>query len=435
MKSAKISDVHGRRVWDSRGRPTVEVEVHCGTSTGRAIAPAGASTGSAEAVELRDGGTAFGGRDVRRAVANVDGTIAAALIGADVTDQRDVDARLVALDNSPTLASIGANAVVATSMACAHAAAAVNQMPLWQYLLGSSSGSGGGSSGGPTTMPLPEIQIFGGGAHAGRRIDIQDLMVMSPGASSFAEALDWTAEIYAAAGTLVDRSGVADEGGWWPAFDTNEQAIETVVRAIELAGFKPGVDVVVSLDVAASELWHEGHYRLGLEGRDLTSEEMCAMVVRWTTNYPIASVEDPLGEDDLDGLRAFTAAVGDRVQVVGDDVYVTNAARVAELTGVANALLVKPNQAGTLSRAAAALAASRAANCGAIVSARSGESEDVTIVHLAVGWQVAQLKVGSITRGERTAKWNEALRIEDLLGADARFAGWAPLPSTTGGHR
>lgn len=417
-----ITDVRGRRVWDSRGHPTVEVEVHAGEGVvGRSIAPAGASTGSGEAVERRDGGTRLGGLDVQAAVANVNGPIRAALVGLAEKDQRGIDQRLDELDGTGTFASLGGNAAVATSMACAHAAASARGLPLWRHL-----------DPGATVLPVPEIQIFGGGAHAARRIDIQDLMVVVPSAASFAEALEATAEVYGAAGPLMaaraGRLGVADEGGWWPAFATNEEAIEVLVEAIGAAGYVPGQDVLISLDVAASELRAGDRYRLGAEGRELDSDAMAELVLSWCERYPIASVEDPLAEDDYEGLRAFTRAVEGRVQVVGDDVYVTDAARVAGLDGVATALLVKPNQAGTLTRAWDALTAARAGGLGTIVSARSGESEDVTIVHLAVGWGVGQLKVGSITRGERTAKWNEALRIEESLGDRARFAGWEPLP-------
>lgn len=415
-----ITEVHGRRVWDSRGRPTVEAEVRCGPLHGRSIAPAGASTGSGEAVELRDGGEAFGGRDVRAAVANVNTVIAERLVGLDVEDQPALDAALEALDASPALATIGANAVVATSLACAHAAAAVRNVPLWAALRAAADGD--------VTIPLPEIQIFGGGAHAGRRIDIQDLMVMAPGAASFTEALDWTAEIYRAAGAQrASPGGVADEGGWWPEFTSNEAAIESLAKAVDAAGFALGRDVVLSLDIAATELWDGAGYRLALEDRRISTDEMIATVLRWCEAYSIASVEDPLDEHDIDGMRAFTAAAGDRIQVVGDDLFVTNAERVTALAGTATAVLVKVNQAGTVSRARHALEAARQTGIGAIVSARSGESEDTSIVHLAVGWGVEQLKVGSITRGERTAKWNELLRIDEHLGPLAQFAGWGPL--------
>jgi enolase len=425
--TAVITSVRGRRVWDSRGRPTVEAEVVCGQHIGRAIAPAGASTGSAEAVERRDGGAAFGGYDVRAALANIDGTIAEALTGHDSADQRALDAVIAALGASDNFASIGGNAATAVSMACAHAAASVGGVPLWEQLLRT---AGRPSDHDRVVVPLPEIQIFGGGAHAGGRIDIQDLMVMAPGASSFAEALDWTAEIYRTAGGLMPvAAGVADEGGWWPSFDTNEHAIETLARSVEHAGFSLGRDVVLSLDIAASELWHDGRYRLALDGSTLDTDAMSELVARWCADYCVASVEDPLGEHDVAGMRAFTQEVSGRVQVVGDDIYATNATRVAELEGVATALLVKVNQAGTLTGAFDAVTAAAARGIRSIVSARSGETEDVTIAHLAVGWQAGQLKVGSMTRGERTAKWNEMIRIEHALGARAEFAGWHPLPA------
>ena len=278
-----ITQVRGRRVWDSRGRPTVEVEVHAGRTSGRAIAPAGASTGSGEAVERRDGGRRLGGLDVLDAVGNVNGPIAGALVGLDVGDQRAIDDRLAELDGTATFERLGANATVATSMACAHAAAAAAGLPLWRHLDPEAD-----------VLPLPEIQIFGGGAHAGRRIDIQDLMVMVPSAPTFADALEVTAEIYRSAGELMDaragRQGVADEGGWWPHFDSNEAAIEVLVRAIESAGYVPGDDVTISLDVAASELWADGRYRLGLDGRELTSEAMTELVL-----VVVRSVSDRLG--------------------------------------------------------------------------------------------------------------------------------------------
>ena len=418
--NTEIVGVQGLRVWDSRGRPTVEAAVWLADgSVGRAIAPAGASTGSGEALDLRDGGAAFGGYDVRRAVANVGGEIGAAVTGMDAAGQEALDRRLVELDGTPGKTRLGANAVLAVSLAAAHAVAASRGVPLYRSLGGEDA----------TLLPFPQIQIFGGGAHAGRRVDIQDFMVVCPGAENFAEALDRTAEVYRAAGALMREAGslagVADEGGWWPTFDTNEQALETLVRAIERAGFTPGDEVAIALDIAASEFGRNGRYRLGLEGRELDSDGMVGLLAGWIARYPILSVEDPLAEDDAQGFAAFTQAVGDRVQVVGDDFLVTDAARVrdAAARGAANAVLLKPNQRGTLTETRAAFEAARQAGFAGIVSARSGETEDLTIVHLAIGWGVGQLKVGSFARSERMAKWNEALRIEAALGARARFAG------------
>ena len=350
--------------------------------------------------------------------------VAPALRGLDATDQAGLDRVLIDLDGTPDKRRLGGNACIAVSMAALHAAAGAAGQPLWRHLLG----------GEPALLPLPEIQIFGGGAHAGRRVDVQDFMVMAVGASSFAEALDWTAEVYRAAGARMADTGrlhgVADEGGYWPAFDTNEEALEHLVRAIEDGGRIPGDEMAISLDVAASELYRDGRYHLGLERRAIDSDALGELLTGWIDRYPIVSVEDPLAEDDHAGMRRFTAAVGGRVQVVGDDYLVTDAARVerAARDGACNALLVKPNQAGTVTETRAALDAARRAGLGAIVSARSGETEDVTVAHLAVGWRAGQLKVGSFSRSERTAKWNEALRIEEALGAGAVFAG-APRPS------
>ena len=407
-----IQGVRGRRVWDSRGRPTVETEIYVIGGIGRAIAPAGASTGSGEAVDLRDGDPNFGGYDVRNALAAVDGEIADALVGMDASDQAGIDEVLIALDGTPNKSRLGGNAIVATSMAVAHAAAAAREVPLWRYLSGSADGM----------MPLPEIQIFGGGAHAGRRVDVQDFMVMATGATDYGEALDWTARVYLAAGKLMaergDLQGVADEGGYWPAFETNEAALDMLVRSIEAAGLVPGEQVSISLDIAASEFGSKGRYWLGLEGRELDSDGLSEMLLGWLNRYPIVSVEDPLGEDDEAGLIAFTAAVGDAVQIIGDDFLVTDAARVRSAVekGACNAVLVKPNQAGTLTEAKAAFETAKCAGWGAVISARSGETEDLTIVHLAVGWQARQLKVGSFARSERMAKWNEGLRVAEVVG-------------------
>jgi enolase len=424
VSGTRIVGVHGRRVWDSRGRPTVEAEMRLsGGAWGRAIAPAGASTGSGEAIELRDGGARFGGRGVSRAVAAVNGEIAAALSGRDAADQAALDRLLIDLDGTPHKRRLGANALVAVSMAALHAAAAAAVRPLWAYLLGDAE----------AWLPLPEVQIFGGGAHAGRRVDIQDFMVVAPRARSFDEALEWTAEVYRAAGAMMAErgllQGVADEGGLWPAFASNEAALDALIEAIERAGFTPGDEIALSLDVAASEFHESGLYRLARDDRTLDADGMTALLIGWLDRYPIVSIEDPLGELDPEGLQRFTQAVGDRVQIVGDDFLVTDAARVgtAAAAGICNAVLIKPNQAGTVSEARAALEAARDAGWGAIVSARSGETEDVTIVHLAVGWGVELLKVGSFARSERMAKWNEGVRIEEGLGGRARFAGGRPF--------
>lgn len=425
MTDTRIATVRSRRVWDSRGRPTVEAEVHlhCG-AVGRAIAPAGASTGSGEAVDLRDGGARFGGMDVQLACASVNGEIAQLLAGRDGADQTAIDAGLVTIDGTPNRSRLGGNAIVATSMAVLHAAAAAMGVPVWRYLAGGCT----------VRLPLPEIQIFGGGAHADRRVDVQDFMVMCPGAKSFREALDWTAEIYRAAGARLRRAGklqgVADEGGYWPVFSSNEEALDALVEAIEDTGLKSGKDVGISLDIAASEFGRRGCYELALDGRTLDTQGMVDMIGGWLTSYPILSVEDPVAEDDVEGFRLFTEAYGARCQVIGDDFLVTHAGRVraAAKAQTLNAVLIKPNQAGTVSEAHAALLAGQAAGFGTIVSARSGETEDVTIAHLSVGWNAGQLKVGSFSRSERMAKWNEMLRIEESLGTAAKFAGWSALP-------
>jgi len=424
VTTSEISTVIGRRVWDSRGRPTVEAEIRLASGAiGRAIAPAGASTGSGEAVDLRDGGAAFGGYDVTRAVASVNGEIATLLKGRDAADQAGTDRALIELDGTENKARLGGNALIATSMALAHAAAAEAGEPLWRYL----------AAGRKVRIPVPEIQIFGGGAHAARRVDVQDFMLMAPGAASFAEALDWTAEVYRAAGLRMKQAGklqgVADEGGFWPAFASNEEALDELLAAILDAGFTPGEGIGISLDVAASEFGRNGQYRLALDDSALDTEGMIDLLGRWLATYPILSVEDPVAEDDEAGFIEFTRRHGATCQVIGDDFLVTNAARVerSAATGSTTAVLVKPNQAGTLTETRAALDAGKKAGFGTIVSARSGETEDVTICHLAVGWDAGQFKVGSFSRSERMAKWNEMLRIEEALGADAVFAGKAAL--------
>ena len=433
MNGSVIKRVHGRRVWDSRGMPTVEVEVTTESGAkGRAIAPAGASRGTREAVDLRDGGASFGGMDVRRAVANVNDLLAPRLVGIQATAQAEVDAAILAADPTTLKAEVGGNATVATSLAVLHAAAAVGGRPLWLHVTE--------AFGAQPTLPLPEIQIFGGGAHAGRRVDIQDFMVMVPGAGSFSEALEVTAEIYRAAGLRMrargQLAGVADEGGWWPVFGSNEEALETLMAAIVDAGETPGERVVISLDIAASEFGANSRYRLALDGSELDSDGMIALLGRWLDTYPIVSIEDPLAEDDAAGMVAFSAEYGGRVQVIGDDYLVTNAKLVSQAAadGAGNAVLIKLNQAGTVTEALQCLEAARRAGYRAIVSARSGETEDVSISHLAVGLDAGQLKVGSFSRSERMAKWNECLRIEEALGKSA-FVGARPLADTWWGRR
>jgi enolase len=424
-----IKDIQALRVWDSRGFPTIEVEVttECG-HTGRAIAPAGASRGTREAIDLRDGGLKLAGKDVQQAIRGIHEAIRPALIGMNVADQESIDGRLIQLDGTPFKAKLGGNAMVATSLAVLHAAASVNRLPLWQYIAN--------SQGIRASIPLPEIQIFGGGAHAGRRVDIQDFMVMVPGAKTFAEALEVTAEIYHAAGSLMKSrgklAGVADEGGWWPNFDSNTEALETLVKAIELAGEKPGERVIISLDIAASEFGSQGRYRLALENRELSTEQMIDMLGTWLKDYPIASIEDPVAEDDPLGMQLFTQRFGNRVQIIGDDYLVTNASLVDEAIkfGACNAVLIKPNQAGTVTESLTTFKRAREAGWGTIVSARSGETEDASIVHLSIGLNAKQLKVGSFTRSERMIKWNEVLRISKLMGADAGFSGGESLART-----
>lgn len=433
MSASDIQKILARRVWDSRGNPTVEVEVTTeGGAKGRAIAPAGASRGTREAVDLRDGGKALGGMDVRQAVANVTNVLAPRLIGLDASSQAEVDAAIIGADPSPLKSHLGGNATVATSLAVLHAAAAAAGRPLWHHVAE--------TCGVTPTLPLPEIQIFGGGAHAGRRVDIQDFMVMVPGAGSFAEALDVTSEIYRAAGARMRArgklAGVADEGGWWPDFASNEEALETLVAAISDTGEKPGDRVVISLDVAASELGSAGRYRLSLDKSELDSAGMIDQLGRWLVAYPIASIEDPLAEDDAAGMAEFTARYGKRIQVIGDDYLVTNARLVTQAAGnsAANAVLIKVNQAGTVTEALQCVEAARKAGYRAIVSARSGETEDVSISHLSIGLAAGQLKVGSFSRTDRMAKWNECLRIEEALGKGA-FVGGRPLSDTWWGLR
>src|SRR5690606_20947628 len=364
-----------------------------------------ASTGSAEAKNL----------DADKAAQQIHSLIEPALRGLSSGQQEAIDRRLIEVDGTADRSRLGANAIVAVSLACAHADAASRKLPLWQKLAGDKA----------VALPVPPIQIFGGGAHAGGRVDLPDCMIICTGAGSFAEALEWTAQVYAAAGARLKRrgmlAGVADEGGWWPAFKSNEEGLEELVGAIAEAGFEPGTDVSIALDVAATQLWRGNAYHLSLEKRTLSAEQLHAMLLRWVDHYPIVSIEDPFAEHDSAAMQAFTRAAGSRVQIVGDDFFVTSAAKVKEASAsrACNTVLLKPNQVGTLTETLACWDTARAAGYRAIVSARSGESEDVSIVHLAVGWGVPQVKVGSFSRSERMAKWNEGLRIEESLGPRA----------------
>jgi enolase len=400
---AKILEVLARKVWDSRGRPTVEAEVAVKGARGRAIAPAGASTGSGEAKSV----------DVRQAVHFVNSDIRNALLGKPLV-QESVDRLLIDLDGTADKSRLGGNAIVAVSLACAQAAAAAAKKPLWRFLAGDRA----------VAMPVPQIQIFGGGAHAGGSMDVQDLMIVCTGAGSFAEALEWTAEVYRAAGARLARRGalrgVADEGGYWPAFESNEAALAELTGAIADAGFEAGADIAIALDIAATQLWRDGRYHLALEKRSLSADQLHALLLAWIERYPIVSIEDPFAEHNAEAMASFTRTAGERIQVVGDDFLVTDSDRVkkAKSIGACNAVLLKPNQAGTLTETLACWRAAQEAGYGAIVSARSGETEDVSIVHLAVGWGVPQLKVGSFARSERMAKWNEGLRIEEALGGN-----------------
>jgi enolase len=411
-----VSSAAARAIYDSRGRPTIEVELRAGNAIGRGVAPAGASTGAHEARERRDAD----GRGVSDACAAFAREIAPALIGRDCRNQSDIDRMLIDLDGSAQLGRLGGNTVIATSLAVLQTAAVATREPLWRYLAASDD----------LTMPLPEIQIFGGGAHAQGRIDLQDIMALPVGAPDWQTALDWCARVYRAAGSLLSDSGklrgVADEGGFWPDVAGNEAVLELMLRAIELAGLAPSDEVAVSLDIAANQFYRGGRYALKADAADYAPPEWVERLAQWTRRYAVRLVEDPCAEDDRAHYAMFRAAVD--ASIVGDDLVVTDAVRIRDAAreGLIDAALIKPNQSGTVSGALAALDACRKQGILPIVSARSGETEDVSVVHLAVGWQAPLLKVGSITRGERTAKWNEGIRIAEQLRGGGAIR---PLPS------
>jgi len=424
VTDSAIRRIHAREILDSRGNPTVEVEVTlAGGALGVAAVPSGASTGAHEAVELRDGDPArYGGKGVLRAVANVNGEIASAVGGRDATDQAGVDRLLVELDGTPNKARLGANAVLAVSLACARAAAAAYGQPLYRYLGGDEA----------VTLPVPMVNILNGGRHAAGGTDFQEFMVVPLGAPTFREGLRWAAETFHALGGLLRQrglpTGVGDEGGFAPALPSNESAVELVLEAIEQAGYRPGDDVAIALDPATSELYGDGTYTLASEGRSLDAAELIDLWTDWTGRYPIISLEDGLAEDDWAGWAALTGRLGDRLQLVGDDLLVTSLARLERAIAehAANAILVKVNQVGTLSEAMSAVRTARAAGWGAVISHRSGETEDTTIADLSVALETGQIKTGSMSRSERTAKYNRLLRIEEELGERAIYAGRAP---------
>jgi enolase len=420
-----VTRIHGREVLDSRGNPTVEVDLWAGGAFGRALVPSGASTGEREALELRDGDPhRYLGRGVRTAVSNVSGEIAAALRGQPL-DQRAVDSRLVALDGTPMKSRLGANALLGVSMAAARAGAAAAGEPLYAYIARLA-----GRSRDEYLLPAPMMNILNGGAHADSSVDLQEFMVMPLGLPTFAEALRAGVEVFHALRSILKKAGhstgVGDEGGFAPNLRSNREALDVVMEAIARAGFAPGRDLFLALDVASSELWEDGRYVFRKSKEPTrTSEELIEMYSDWTRQYPIVSIEDGLAEGDWDGWRALTRTLGDRVQLVGDDVFVTNPAILREgiEQGIANALLVKLNQIGTVSETLDAMAMARAAGYATVVSHRSGETEDSTIADLAVGTSAGQIKTGSASRSDRVAKYNQLLRIEEELGVAARYAG------------
>jgi enolase len=418
-----IARVRAREVLDSRGRPTVEVEVHChGGARGRAMVPSGASTGRHEARELRDGDPArYGGMGVRRAVANVHERIAPRLLGQPVSDQPLLDRTLCQLDGTPDKSQLGANAILGVSLACAQAAAAARGLPLWRSL----------DPAGHARLPLPMVNLISGGLHAGGNLDFQDFLLLPVGARSYSDALAMAVGVYRALGAVLAQHGfdgvlVGDEGGYGPRLRGNEQAVELILKAIDKAGFHPGRDAALALDVASTHFYHDGHYHLKTAGTALTADALIALLRRWVDAYPILSIEDGLAEDDWDGWRGLTATLGDRVQLIGDDLFVTNPERLRRgiTVGAANSVLVKVNQVGTLTETFEVLALARSAGYRPVVSARSGETEDTTLADLAVASGAGQIKVGSVARSERLAKYNQLLRIEE---EGVPLAGWRPV--------
>jgi enolase len=417
---SEIEKVHGRQILDSRGNPTVEVDVLLKSgAAGRAAVPSGASTGEFEAVELRDGGEAWGGKGVSRAVANVNGELADAVRGVDAANQSALDRTMIDLDGTPNKERLGANAILGVSLASAQAAAAEVGQPLWRYLGGEAA----------HVLPVPMMNVLNGGAHADNKVDFQEFMVVPVGAPSFAEALRTGAEVFhALKRTLHDRglaTAVGDEGGFAPDLESNEAALEALTGGIEAAGYRLGDDVAIALDPATSEIFDSGSYLLEHEGRSLTSAELAQLWSDLAARYPIVSIEDGMDEEDWDGWRALTDALGEHVQLVGDDLFVTSTERLRRgiEAGVANSILVKVNQIGTLTETLDAVRTATEAGYTAVMSHRSGETEDTVIADLAVATGCGQIKTGAPSRSDRTAKYNQLLRIEEALGADAEYPG------------
>ena len=417
---SQIETVHARQILDSRGNPTVEVDLALRSGAhGRAAVPSGASTGEFEATELRDGGDAYLGKGVTQAVANVNGEIAGAVAGRDALDQSGLDRTLIDLDGTPNKSRLGANAILGVSLAAARAAAAEESQPLWRYLGGESA----------RILPVPMMNVVNGGAHADNSVDFQEFMVVPVGTDRFADALRMGAEVFHHLKKhLHDRGlggGVGDEGGFAPNLDSNEAALEALVQGIEAAGYAPGEDLVIALDPATSEIFGGGRYRLEHEGRELSPDEMAGYWGDVCARYPILSIEDGMDEEDWDGWKELTDAIGERVQLVGDDLFVTNTERLRRGidSGVANSILVKVNQIGTLTETLDAVRTAQDAGYTAVMSHRSGETEDTTIADLAVATGCGQIKTGAPSRSDRVAKYNQLLRIEEQLGADAEYPG------------
>ncbi|HET6397450.1 MAG TPA: phosphopyruvate hydratase [Pseudoxanthomonas sp.] len=418
-----IAKIHAREILDSRGNPTLEAEVTLADGAfGRAAVPSGASTGTKEAVELRDGDkTRYLGKGVKNAVANVNGAIAQALAGFDAADQQGLDRRLIDLDGTENKGRLGANALLGVSLAAAHAVAASKKQPLWQYLSGITEGD--------VSLPVPMMNIINGGAHADNNVDFQEFMVLPVGFSSFSEALRAGTEIFHSLKSVLKGHGlstaVGDEGGFAPDFRSNVEALDTILEAIGKAGYTAGEDVLLGLDVASSEFYDNGKYHLVGENKRLSSEQFVDFLADWAAQYPIVTIEDGLAEDDWDGWKLLTERIGGKVQLVGDDLFVTNPKILKQGidSGTANAILIKVNQIGTLTETLEAIAMAHRARYAAIVSHRSGETEDTTISDIAVATTAMQIKTGSLCRSDRVAKYNQLLRIEEALGASARYAG------------